>query len=149
MNEDNGGRPAEDGFELGGTFYRWRLTDQGKDLMLIDRFTAMPITEFFELVEDGVDVTRTPVLLAMIATSIRAGHPSWSVERITRLVMDTSLSDVTFVEGEAREDSRPPTPAAAGPAATSELSTSPPADSSSSPIPTVSSSSPTSSGGPA
>lgn len=92
---------AQDGFELGGRFYRWHLTDRGKDLLLIDRIAQMPVDEFFDLVEDEFDRTRTPVLLAMIATSIRAEHPQWSHQRIERMVMNLSLSeDITFIDGE-------------------------------------------------
>lgn len=98
---DAGAEQAQDGFELQGRFYRWHLTDRGKDLLLIDRIAQMPVDEFFELVEDEFDRTRTPVLLAMIATSIRAEHPQWSHQRIERIVLNLSLSeDITFIEGE-------------------------------------------------
>lgn len=101
-------KPREDGFELHGEFYRWQVTDQGKDLMLIDRLTGMPIAEFFELIEDSFDRGRAPILLAMIATSIRAKHPDWTVERIYRTVTTLSLGgDVTFIEADVEEDDRP------------------------------------------
>ena len=111
---------AEDGFELDGTFYRWTVTDNGKDLMLIDRFTQMPIQEFFATVEDNFDRGRAPILLAMIATSIRAEHPDWSVDRIARLVMDASLTDISFIGGDEEEPANPPEEAA--PAAADERS---------------------------
>jgi hypothetical protein len=114
-DDDTSGRRSEDGFELDGTFYRWALSDQGKDLMLIDRFTQLPVAEFFAVIEDGFDRGRGPVLLAMIATSVRAGHPDWTVERIARLVMNTNLSDIEFVGGEEAEDERPPATAAEAP----------------------------------
>lgn len=107
-------KKAEDGFELDGTFYRWNLTDSGKDLMLIDRFTQMPVQEFFETVEDNFDRGRAPILLAMLATSIRAGHPDWSVERIVRSVMALNLSAVVFVDADVEEETLPPTSAASG-----------------------------------
>jgi hypothetical protein len=127
----------DDGFELAGEFYRWALSDNGKDLMLIDRFTNMPFQEFFELVEDDFDRGRAPVLLALMATSIRAKHPEWTVERITRLVLDTNLSTVEFVAGDVQEDTRPLPDAgpATGPP-TSEPSRSPSNGSSPSQAPT-------------
>jgi hypothetical protein len=134
---------AQDGFELGGEFYRWHVTDSGKDLMLIDRFTTMPIPEFFALVEDDFDRGRAPVLLAMLATSIRARHPEWSVDRIERLVLNTSLTEIVFVEADLEEDTRPPQqPDPDGPEAAAP-SGSPLNGSSSSSIPAESSTSPT------
>lgn len=126
-------RPAEDGFELvlpgdeQGTFFRWHVTDQGKDLMLIDRFTGMPVTEFFQLIEDSFDRGRAPVLLAMIATSIRAKFPTWTVERVYRIVADLSLSSVTFIDADREEDQRPP----AGAVSEAETPSTPSADGSS------------------
>jgi hypothetical protein len=93
----------EDGFELEGRFFRWHVTDTGKDLMLIDRFSGMPVQEFFETIEDSFDRGRAPILLALIATSIRNAFPDRSVERIVRQVMNLSISDVTFVEGDEEE----------------------------------------------
>lgn len=90
----------EEGFEYQGVFYRWRVSDVGKDLRLIDHFTKMPIQEFFEVVEDAIDRGRAPVMLALIATSMRAMHPDRSVERIIRTVDDLSLSDVEFIGGD-------------------------------------------------
>lgn len=98
----------EDGFELEGEFYRWAVTDTGKDLMLIDRFTGMPVAEFFETIEDSFDRGRAPILLALMATSIRGAHPDWSLERIVRLVQGISLGDVTFVDADAEAQPVPP-----------------------------------------
>lgn len=104
----------EDGFEYKvpgdeeATFFRWALSDGGKDIMLIDRFTAMPIDEFFKVIDDSFDRSRGPVLLAMIATSIRAKFPDWTVERIVRTVQNLSLSHVEFIEAE-QETADPPT----------------------------------------
>jgi hypothetical protein len=97
----------EPGFEYKGQFYRWSVSDMGKDLMLIDRFCGLPIADFFELVDDDFDRGRAPILLSMIATSIRREHPDWSVERIVRTVQELALSDVTFIESEQEEDLRP------------------------------------------
>ena len=100
--------PREAGFEYKGRFYRWHLSDTGKDLMIIDRFTSMPVHEFFQTVEDSFDRGRGPILLAMIGTSIRHGNPDWSVERIIREVSGLSISeDIEWIEGE-EEDEGPP-----------------------------------------
>ena len=106
----------EDGFEykLPGddqaTFFKWSVSDGGKDIMLIDRFTQMPVHEFFAIVEDEVERGRGPILLALLATSIRAKFPDWTPERIARVVQNLSLSDVEFID--ADEDAKvPPTEA--------------------------------------
>jgi hypothetical protein len=100
----------EDGFEIevtpgaGREFFPWSITDKGKDLMLIDRLTGgMPPHEFFQLVEDLHERGRGPVLLALMATSVRARHQDWSVERITRVMMDLNLQDVVYVGGDEPE----------------------------------------------
>jgi hypothetical protein len=111
----NGDRPAEDGFEYQGSFYRWHVTTVGKDLMLIDRFSGLPVQEFFRLIEDDFDRGRVPVLLTMIATSIRNVHPDWTVERIVRLVLDLDVAELLFVEADTEADTLPP--ASAEPAA--------------------------------
>ena len=98
----------EAGFEYQGEFYRWHCTDVGKDLMLIDRFCGLPILDFFELVDDDAERGRAPILLSLIATSIRNEHPDWSVERIVRVVQAMSLSaDITFIDPDREEDTRP------------------------------------------
>ena len=127
---ENGGRP--DGFEYDGTFYRWHVTDKGKDLLLIDRIANMAPHDFFAMIEDRFDLDRAPVTLTLIATSIRAEHPEWSLERIVGLVGEMSLGDVDFVfrEEEERTDIDGP-PALAGP--TPATSDSPADESSSSP----------------
>ena len=100
---------AEAGFEYDGEFYPWTVSDGAKDLMLIDRFTGMPVTDFFEAVEDDVDRGRAPVLLALIATSMRGKHPDRSVERLARTVEGLSLSAVQFIDGdEPEDDANPP-----------------------------------------
>lgn len=103
-------KPPEDGFELNGEFIRWHVSDGAKDLILVDRFAGMPITEFFQLIEDSFDRGRAPVLLALMATSLRNKHPDWSVDRLERTVMNLSLSDVTFIDADVEEESLPPTP---------------------------------------
>jgi hypothetical protein len=91
------------GFELDGRFYRWRAGDTGKDLLLIDRFAALPVNEFFEVVQDKAERARAPIFLALMATSIRAEHPTWTIDRIVRIVINTSLGDVV-VMGEDDDD---------------------------------------------
>lgn len=95
----------ENGFEYRGRFYRWHVSDIGKDLMLIDRIAQMPVREFMELVVDAEESERTPVLLTLIATSLRCGHPDWSVDRIFRTVMNLSLGeDVSFVYAASEDE---------------------------------------------
>lgn len=94
----------EMGFELAGTFFRWSVSDHAKDLILIDRFTQMPAHEFFETIEDNFDRGRGPILLAMMATSIRRAHPDWSVERVVRKVSDISMSEVVWLGGEDEDE---------------------------------------------
>lgn len=93
----------ESGFEFGGRFYPWHLTDRGKDLLIIDRLTGLPPQEFFQVVEDDHDRSRGPIMLALVATSLRNGNPEWSVERVLRTVNDLSLSEVEFVAGDEEE----------------------------------------------
>lgn len=92
---------TEDGFEFDGKFYAWHVTDCGKDLLLIDRLTGMPVDEFFEVIQDETGQRRAPILLALVATSIRAGNPSWTVDRIVRIVLDKPLSEIVMIEAEA------------------------------------------------
>jgi hypothetical protein len=127
MSEQNGSTASgEDGFELGGEFYRWAASTGGKDLLLIDRIAGMAVTEFFELLDDPVASTRPSVLLTLVATSIRARHPEWSVERIVRTVHELDLNDLTMISGEEKEPVNPFPPAPSAPApATGELSGSP------------------------
>jgi len=98
----------EDGFEFKGEFYRWSVSDGAKDLMLIDRFTGLPAPEFFESIQDSFDRGRGPILLTLLATSISAKNPEWTVERTVRTVMGLSLSEVTFID--ADEDEEPESP---------------------------------------
>jgi hypothetical protein len=105
---------GKDGFEYkspddtAATFYTWSVSTGAKDLMLIDRFTGMPVSEFFEQIEDSFDRGRAPILFALMATSIRAKNPEWSLERIVRLVQNLDLTEVKFIDGDATEDELPP-----------------------------------------
>lgn len=107
----------QDGFEYKipgedeATFFAWTVSDGGKDLMLIDHFTHLPIHEFFALIDDEFDRSRAPILLAMMATSIRAKHPDWTPERIIRTVQNLNISDVTMVDAEEDEAPRVDPPA--------------------------------------
>lgn len=132
----------DDGFELQGRFYPWRITDHAKDLQLIDRLTAMPVDQFFELIDDDEQATRPAVMLAMIACSIRAGNPEWSVERVLRVVNSIeSLSDeVTMLGGDEEEQKLPPPQSELDQRRSSSSSV---GESSSSPIPEGGSDSPT------
>lgn len=124
----------EAGFDFQGKFYPWKLSDTGKDLLLIDRITNMPVDEFFALAEDEEADLRGSVLLAMFATSLRAGNPSWSVERVYRTVMDLSLSDdIEILDDE--EDAAEAVPTEEDQAAEQPSSSSPADESSLSSIP--------------
>ncbi len=124
----------QDGFEYKipgeeeATFFAWTVSDGGKDLMLIDHFTHLPIYEFFTLIDDEFDRSRAPILLAMMATSIRAKHTDWTPERIIRTVQNLQISEVTMVDAEADEAPRvdPPvqeeTPTGAKPSSASKSS---------------------------
>lgn len=120
--------PPEDGFEIAlhgneREFIPWQISDKGKDLMIIDRLTGgMPPHEFFSAVEDLHERGRGPLLLAMMGTSIRARYPSWSVDRIVRLLLDISVSeDVEFIDGDEDEETET-VPKSSGDEATPELS---------------------------
>jgi hypothetical protein len=95
----------EDGFEFDGAFYRFHVSDIGKDLLLIDRFTGLPPHEFFEAVESRsiFDLMRAPMLLALVSTSLRAAHPDWSVERIHRLVSEKPFGEIEWIFGDEEE----------------------------------------------
>jgi hypothetical protein len=127
-----------EGFEYQGRFYEWHLSDMGKDLMLIDRISGMGMSAFFEAAEEMESAAdaRAPLLLTMIACSIRHGHPAWSVDRVYRTVMDMSLADVTLV-GETEADADPlakqPTNEPSPSASNGSLPSSTPPDNSSSP----------------
>lgn len=91
------------GFEFAGEFFDLTVNfDNGKDLMLIDRLTQMPVDEFQEAVRDGVSIGRGPVMMAVLSTSIRAKHPNWTVERILSLVTG-DLSELVFIGAEEEE----------------------------------------------
>ncbi len=105
---------TEAGFEIGGEFYPWKINDTGKDFMLWDRFTGIPVDQMAEVLNDDEQRGRAPVIFSMVAMSVRAAHPDWSVERIVRLVMDTPLSEITMIEGDDEvADAGPPEQTAA------------------------------------
>lgn len=105
----------EIGFELGGDFYPLTVNvDNGKDLMLIDRLTSMPTEDFRDAISDGAELGRGPIMLAVLACSIRARHPSWTIERILRIVTG-DLAELTFIgaaDDQEVETSDPPADAA-------------------------------------
>jgi hypothetical protein len=126
---------SESGFEYDSDFYPWSISTIGKDLMLIERFARMSLPEFYELVDDGFDLGRPSLLLTMIATSIRAGHPDWSVERISRAVENLELGELHMIDGDQGEPELPP-PAAE--TSTGGKSASPSRSTSSAPTPELS-----------
>lgn len=93
------------GFEFEGRFYTLHVSDIGKDLMLIDRISQMPMRDFYAAADDAFERGRGPVILTLIATSLRNGNPDWTVERIYRKVMDLSLGDdVVFIAPENADE---------------------------------------------
>jgi hypothetical protein len=137
MSENGNTAPVEAGFEHDGTFYRWFASTGGKDLILIDRIANVAVTEFFELLDDPVARERPSVMLALVATSMRARHPEWSVERIVRTVYDLDVNELTLIGGDEEEPVNPlPPPTPSGPEqAVDELSSSPDGESRQSAIP--------------
>ena len=133
----------DDGFEFQGRFYAWRISDHAKDLQLIDRLTGMGVDRFFDLLDDDEQASRPSLMLAMVACSIRAGNPDWSVGRVLRTVNGIeSLSDeVVMLGGDEESQEVPPTRPEFG---RPRNSTSPVDESSSSPTPEDDSDSPTS-----
>jgi hypothetical protein len=105
----------EPGFELTidneePVFIPFALSTMGaKEMKIIDRCTAMPLDEFAAALDDPSQRTRGPVLLAMIALSIRAHYPDWTVERIMRLVDDMDELP-TFVGGDEEDAAPDPLP---------------------------------------
>lgn len=106
------------GFEYQGVFYPWHVTTTGKDLLLIDRISGMAPQEFFELIEDGYDLSRSAVTFSLMATSIRNRFPERSIERIVRAVEAIDLDEVEFMGGDDEEgEDGPPAQAGASPPA--------------------------------
>ena len=134
---------SDDGFEFGGVFYPFKLSDSAKDLMLIDRLTGMAVDEFFEVARDGAE--RGPMLLALVATSIRAQNPTWSVERIMAMVtgIESVDEEITLIDGQPAGDAVPPTEGGPTPPQTSTPSDTPANESSPSLTPEETSSLPT------
>lgn len=105
---------GRNGFEWRGRYYPWHVSDVGKDLLLIDRIAQMPTGEFMDLVGDIEETERAPILLGLIATSIRAGNPDWSVSKIERAVLAMSINDdIEFVFEDDDDEAavRPPSQA--------------------------------------
>jgi hypothetical protein len=97
-------KAQEGGFEYDAEFFPWHITDKVKDLQLIDHFAEIPPQDFFQAVQDDFDRSRTPILAAMMATSVRHAKPEWSRSKVIRFIEDVSMSDVEFFEGEDDED---------------------------------------------
>ena len=100
----------EDGFEYKlpdddqATFFPWKVNVEGaKDMLIIDSFTQLPIDVFHEKLQDGFERRRGPFLLALIATSIAAKNPDWTVQRVCRLVENLDFSKCTGIEADEEE----------------------------------------------
>jgi hypothetical protein len=106
----------EDGFEYKlpddeqATFFPWKVNVEGaKDMLIIDSFTQLPIDVFHEKLQDGFERRRGPFLLALIATSIAAKFPDWTVQRVCRLVENLDFSSFKGIESdEETADVGPP-----------------------------------------
>ena len=96
--------PDKSGFEYDGVFVAWHLTDKVIDLQLVDHFAKIPPAEFFALVEDDFDRERTPILSAMMATSLRHHYPRWSLPRVIRFVENIHMGGIIFFDGEDEEE---------------------------------------------
>lgn len=122
------------GWEVDGEFVPIAFNaTHGKDLMLLDRIAQMSVEEFLDAVDAGTG--RAPVMMTMLATSIRAARPDWSVDRIYRLVTG-ELSGMTFVAPDPDGDAGPPADGSEKDAPSDEPATSSSAGSSPSPTPT-------------
>lgn len=135
--------PQDPGFELRidddePVFVPFMLSMMGaKELKIIDRCTSMPLDEFAAALDDPVQRGRGPIMLAMIALSIRSKYPDWTVERIMRLVDD--LDELPeFVAGDEEDADPDPLPQSATEPGEQENSDSSSDDSSSSAPPTTS-----------
>jgi hypothetical protein len=100
----------EDGFEYKlpdddeATFFPWKVNLEGaKDMLIIDSFTQLPMDVFHEKLHDGFDRRRGPFLLALIATSIAAKFPDWTVQRIIRLVENLDFSKFAGIDADEEE----------------------------------------------
>jgi hypothetical protein len=107
---------SESGFEYQGRFYPWHVEmGFGKDMMLIDRISGLPLDEFQLAVGDPTQQARAPVMLSLLATSLRHGNPEWSVERLVRTVMNMNLDDeIKLVDADTDDETEsvvlPPPP---------------------------------------
>lgn len=110
---------VESGFEMGGEFFPWKISFGAKDLLLMDRFSGMPITDFYAMATDSFDVDRAPVKLTLIAMAIRAKYPQWTVERIVRKVnsIENLVTDIVELDREDDGDTVPTPGGQTGPPA--------------------------------
>lgn len=143
-------------FELDGRVYELKMKlGHPKDMLLLDRITggrALEIAAAAEAEADDPDALESwgPTwTIAVVATSIRAAHPDWSVERVYDRVMriEDIDAEIAWLGGESEAQQLPPAPS--GDESTQPTSSTSSADDSlSSPTPTESSHSATSSATP-
>lgn len=134
--------PQEPGFELtipgesSATFFPWAIgMSSAKDMMIIDRLTRMPLDEFAEAFEDPTQRGRGPIMLTMIALSIKSKYPDWSVERILAVVDQVELPEIAYIDAAEEDDEPTPLPESE-PGSDAQSFGSPSGDSSSSAPPT-------------
>jgi hypothetical protein len=82
----------------------------GRDLRIIDYVTKMPLEEFEAATNDPVQRGRGTILLAIMGTSINAKHPEWTIERITRIIDDVVIPEMTFLGAEEESNGTDPLP---------------------------------------
>lgn len=101
----------QDGFKWRGEFFPFVLNGaHPKDIVLVERITKIPIFEYERRAEAGDPALRSgSMLVALMATSIRAKHPDWDVERIERWTYDLDFTsdDFEMIESEGEEEETP------------------------------------------
>jgi hypothetical protein len=102
----------QDGFKWQGEFFPFTLSvGHPKDIVLTERITRIPIFEYERLAKSGDPALRSgSMLVGLMATSVRAKHPDWDVERIERFVYDLDIEndDFEMIEASQEEEEIPP-----------------------------------------
>jgi len=97
-------KESKAGFSLnGGDVIEWNIGDGVKDLILIDKVTmGMPTAEFYGAIRDAEQRGRGPVLLGMLALSVRAAHPDWSLRVIEDMIMNMDFETLTYYDSNGK-----------------------------------------------
>jgi hypothetical protein len=88
----------QDGFTWEGEFYPFVVNGgHPKDIVLVERIARIPIFEYERLAASGDPALSSgSMLIALMATSIRAKHPDWNVEDVERFVFNVDLGSDSF-----------------------------------------------------